>query len=579
MPPVKAAVVKKPAANVTLSAAEGEAMIARLSVYAPSRSDCEMLIQVVRWYFWLVWTVQEAKLSLNKLRMLLFGRGPQPPTPSDPEASLSSTPFPGNGEATGASSSRDEEGGPSAEAGLPSGTVASGIESPPTPKGGHRPGTGRLGAAAYEGAERVECRHEDLAVGQRCPVCGQGTLYALPAGVEVRIDGQALLSAIRYELEKVRCSACGQIFTAGLPVRVGAEKYSARARAVLVVSRYYLGLPGYRVQAYQAMLGVPVPDATQWDQIEHVGNCAYRVFRQMEQVAAQGTLICHDDTAVRILALMQENRDRLAAAQAQGLATPPDRLGIHTTALVVKVGEHTAILYYSSRRHGGENLQGLLDKREAGLAKPLAMSDALSSNAVADDGAVIRCHCLAHGRRKFSDLEAVFPHECHVVLTVLSQVFDHDEQAHEAQLSPEARLAYHQTQSQPLMDGLKGWLDQQIDDHLVEPNSALGKAIGYMQKHWETLTRFLSVPGAPLDNNLAERALKLFIRQRNNSLFYKSTHSAYIASVLTSLIATCLYAGINAVEYLVALQEHRADVWADPAAWLPWAYASSRASP
>ena len=49
--------------------------------------------------------------------------------------------------------------------------------------------------------------------------------------------------------------------------------------------------------------------------------------------------------------------------------------------------------------------------------------------------------------------------------------------------------------------------------------------------------------------------------------------------MLTSLIATCLYAGINAVEYLVALQEHRADVWADPGAWLPWAYASSRASP
>ena len=77
----------------------------------------------------------------------------------------------------------------------------------------------------------------------------------------------------------------------------------------------------------------------------------------------------------------------------------------------------------------------------------------------------------------------------------------------------------------------------------------------------------------------AERALKLFIRQRNNSLFYKNAHSAYIASVLTSLIATCLYAGVNAVEYLVALQEHRGEVWADPAAWLPWAYARSRAAP
>jgi transposase len=571
-------VVKKPAETVTLSAAEGEAMIARLSVYAPSRSDCELLIQVVRWYFWLVWTVQEAKLSLKKLRTLLCGQGPQPPTLCEPEASSVAASSRGDGEVSGDGSVRDEEVGWSTAAGSTPAAVAAAAETS-KPRGGHRPGTGRLGADAYQGAERVECRHEELAPGQRCPVCGQGTLYALPPGVEIRIDGHALLSAMRYELDKLRCSACGQIFTAGLPDGVGAEKYSARARAVLAVSRYYLGLPGYRVQGYEAMLGVPVPDATQWDQIEKVGDCAYVVFEQMEQVAAQGELIFHDDTAVRIMSLMQENNALLSAAQAQGVSTPTERTGMHTTALVVQVGEHTAILYYSSRRHAGENLQGLLAKRAAGLEKPLAMSDALSSNAVADDAAVIRCHCLAHGRRKFSDLVEVFPHECQVVLEVISAVFDHDEQARQEQMSPEARLAYHQAYSRPLLDGLKRWLDRQMDDHLVEPNSALGKAMGYMQRHWVPLTRFLSVLGAPLDNNLAERGLKLFIRQRNTSLFYKNEHGAYIASVLTSLIATCLYAGGNAVEYLVALQEHRGEVCADPAAWLPWAYASSRASP
>jgi hypothetical protein len=348
---------------------------------------------------------------------------------------------------------------------------------------------------------------------------------------------------------------------------------------VLAVSRYLLGVPSYRLQGYQAMLGVPVPDATQWDQIEVGGDCAYKVFAQMECEAAQGELIFQDDTAVRILSLMQENRALFDQAKAQGLSAPKERTGLHTTALAVQVGEYTAILYYSSRRHAGENLQGLLDKREAGLAKPLAMSDALSSNAVVDESMLIRCHCLAHGRRKFSDLEAVFPHACQVVLDVISQVFDHDEQACEAQLSPEARLAYHQEQSQPLMDELKRWLDEQIDDHLVEPNSSLGKAIGYLRTHWPPLTRFLTVKGAPLDNNLAERVLKLFIRQRKNSLFYRNPHSAYIASVLTSLIATCLYAGGNAVEYLVALQAHRREVFVNPAAWLPWAYAASRASP
>ena len=75
----------------------------------------------------------------------------------------------------------------------------------------------------------------------------------------------------------------------------------------------------------------------------------------------------------------------------------------------------------SSRRHAGENLQGLLDQREAGLDKPLAMSDALTSNAVADESRLIRCHCLAHGRRKFSELEDVFPQECQVVIEAINR--------------------------------------------------------------------------------------------------------------------------------------------------------------
>src|SRR5262245_14289696 len=212
--------------TITLSAAAGEAILARLAVYAPSRADCEILIQVLRWYFWLAAAVQEAKLNLKQLRMLLLGQGSQPPTRCEPAASSVSTSSRGDGVGAGDGSARDDEGERSTAAGPQPASVGAAAAS--KPRGGHRPGTGRLGAEAYVGAERVECRHEDLAVGQRCPVCGQGTLYALPAGVEVRIDGQALLSAIRYALEKVRCSACGQIFTAGLPGGVGAEKYSAR---------------------------------------------------------------------------------------------------------------------------------------------------------------------------------------------------------------------------------------------------------------------------------------------------------------------------------------------------------------
>src|SRR5215471_10613265 len=541
----------------------------RLGTGQWQEEDWGLLERVLGSYERLLSMLCEAQITLKRLQTLVFGKRHRH------RHAVASGTAAGGGAADGC----DKESHASdADTRPQSGGGTSGDEVPPPRAGGHRPGYGRLGMATYEGAERVECRHEALAVGQRCPVCGQGRLYGVPPGMEIRIDGNALLSAIRYELERLRCSACGQVFTAPLPTEAGTEKYSPRARAVLAVSRYYLGLPGFRVEAYQAMLGVPVPDATQWDQIEQLGDCSYKVFAYLETLAAQGELIHQDDTAVRILSLMAENRTHQTAAEALGFARSQERTGMFTTALVVKVGEQIICLYYSGRSHAGENLQALLEQREADRDKPLVMSDALSRNEV-DETTVIRCHCLAHGRRQFSDLADVFPVECQVVLETLKQVFDHDEEARDKQMSPEARFIYHQAYSQPLMDELRQWLQKQVDDHLVEPNSALGKAIAYMQTHWETLTRFLSIPGAPLDNNLVERALKLFIRQRKNSLFYRTEHSAYIASVLTSLIATCVYAGVNAVDYLVALQEHRSKVWADPAAWLPWAYARSRASP
>lgn len=575
--------VKKPTANVTLNAEEGEALIARVHLSNLAPADAGMVERIVRMYFWVAFALQEAKLSVKRLRDVLFGPSRKPKERPAAEASASEALGEGadGGGVFGITGKvgRGDEVAPGTEAsGCEGRQQTSEAEALPKPKGGHRPGTGRLGADVYVGAERTECHHEELAVGQRCPVCGQGTLYALPPGVEIRIDGHALLSAMRYELQKLRCSACGQIFTASLPREAGEEKYSARARAVLVVGRYYLSLPFYRLQGYQAMLGVPVPDATQWDQIEKVGDCCYVVFEYLETLAAQGELIYQDDTSVRILTLIKENHEMQAQAAAQGLSRSKERTGMFTTALVIKVKDRMICLYYSGRSHAGENLAALLQKRQADHAPPLVMSDALSRNEV-DEEAVIRCHCLAHGRRQFSDLEEVFPSECRVVMDVIKHIFDHDDEARDQHMNPQARLAYHQDYSQPLMDELKDWLDKQVTDRLVEPNSSLGQAIAYMHNHWATLTRFLSVPGAPLDNNLVERALKLFIRQRNNSLFYKNEYSAYLASVLTSLIATCLYAGGNVLDYLVALQEHRALVFADPAAWLPWTYHANLAPP
>jgi transposase len=491
-------------------------------------------------------------LSLKRVKALVFGEKPKKPKP------------PSSGGTTGGGSGGGGEAKTRGSVAGQDGTPGTGVAGKARP-----PGHGRHGADVYRTAQTVECRHEELAVGERCPACGRGRLYRLPPGVEMRLDGNALLSAVRYELEKLRCSACGQIFTASLPAGTGAEKYSVRARAVLALARYYLGVPWYRLESFQALVGIPVPDATQWDQVEVVGDCVYPVFRHLERMAAQGEVIFQDDTPQRVLALIEENQQ--AAAQAQGAGAAPSRTGMQTTALIVQVGEQRICLYYTGRRHAGENLDALLAQREPQREKPLVMSDALTSNN-AEEIHLIRCHCLAHGRRKFSELEEDFPAESAVVVEALKAVYDHDAEAREKQLSAQERLAYHQTYSAPILTTLKTWLERQTEERLVEPNSSLGKAIAYLLGHWPTLTRFLEVPGAPLDNNVAERALKLCIRQRKNSLFYATEHSAYIASLLTSVIATCLQAGVNALEYLVAVQEHRQEVFANPGAWLPWNY-------
>src|SRR5260370_7822813 len=121
---------------------------------------------------------------------------------------------------------------------------------------------------------------------------------------------------------------------------------------------------------------------------------------------------------------MEENQKAQARAEAMGLSRGQERTGMSPPALVVTGDDQTICLYSSGRSHAGENLQALLTQRPAGQAKPLLMSDALASNA-ADEAGLIRWHCLAHGRRKCSDLADVFPSDCQVVVAPLTPLVPH----------------------------------------------------------------------------------------------------------------------------------------------------------
>jgi len=424
---------------------------------------------------------------------------------------------------------------------------------------------GRLAAAAYTGACVVEQPHQMLCAGGYCPCGLQGRLYRLAPGVVIKLNGGSLVQATRYECERLRCGTCGEVFRASLPQGVSDEKYSADLKASLAVQRYYLGMPFYRLEAYQQAIGIPLPDATQWMLAEELASCAIPVFSYLLKQMAQSELLHSDDTAVRILVVLKEER-----------AAAPKRCGTFTTGIMGKLGEHWLYLFLSGLKHSGENMQALLAKRNKMLSPPIHMADASSMNNL-DELQVIAAKCLAHGTRKFIELSDTFPEECDVVLDILAHVYAHDAKAKEQGLNPDQRLAYHQQHSQPLMTQLASWLKRQLAEHQVEPNSALGQAFNYLLKHWEGLTAFLHYPGAPLDNNCLEAALKIPIRSRKNSLFYRTPYSSWIGSVLTSLIHTAVKAKVDPVAYFTALQQHRQAVLLDPGGFLPWNYQGRRA--
>jgi transposase len=438
------------------------------------------------------------------------------------------------------------------------------------------PGHGRNGADAYRGAQRIEVPHPALKAGDPCPVCQEGTVYDKAPGVVVRIKGQPPVAATIYQLQKLRCHLCGQVFTAPAPAEVGSDKYDATAGSMIGLLKYGSGLPFNRLEGLQGYLEIPLPASTQWDIVAAVAANLEPAFAELIRQAAQGEVLHNDDTTVKILELMGERRqEALARAEEEGDDTD-QRRGLFTSGVVALRDGHRVALFLSGPRHAGENLAQVLQLRAKDLPPPIQMCDALSRN-LPGELQTILAHCLAHARRQFVDVYDRFPEQCRYLLEALAVVYHNDAIARERQLAPEARLRFHQAESAPTMEQLHAWLKRQLEEKLTEPNSALGGAIGYMLRHWEKLTLFLRQAGAPLDNNVCERALKKAILHRKNALFYKTQNGARVGDLFMSLIYTCQLNEANPFDYLTELQRHPDQVAASAQLWMPWNYRAALA--
>jgi hypothetical protein len=426
-------------------------------------------------------------------------------------------------------------------------------------------GHGRNGVAVFKGAWKVVVPHPELKPGDVCPECGEGKVYRQKEPKTlVRIVGQPPLEATVYEMERLRCNGCGQLFTAETPKQAaGVEKYDETAAAMMAQLRYGSGVPFKRLERLQTNLGIPLPAATQWEVVEQAADVIRPAYDELVRRAAEGEVMHNDDTGMRILHLAREPSD--------------ERTGIFTSG-IVSIGPGWKIaLYFSGTKHAGENLADVLKRRPPGLSPLIQMCDALSRNTprVSEAAKLLLANCMSHGRRQFVEVAANFPDECRYVLETLGGVWHNDALAQEQKLSPQERLRFHQEHSRPIMTQLHGWMESQLAEHKTEPNSGLGKAIQYMLRHWTPLTLFLREPGAPLDNNIVERSLKKAILHRKNSLFYKTLNGARVGDLFMSLIHTCELNGTNPFDYLTELQRHRVDVERTPPDWMPWNYRDS----
>jgi len=506
----------------------------------------ELLKGILDTFSYVMRSLQNAKTSIKRFRQMLFGASTESARNLIKGASATGEPPP-------------TKSTPEAQGDYP----AKPTSPPPRPP---RVGHGRHGADKYSNSPVIEIGVSNLKSGDQCPECKVGKVYDSPPKTLVRVVGQPPLTATVYKLEHLRCRLCDATVTANLPEGASPSKYDSSCASMLAVLRYGSGVPFYRLEGLQGSLNVPLPDATQWQIVKDAVPAPAAVFDELTRQAAQGDVLHCDDTPAKVLSLIDARNKREAAGQT------PKAKAINTSGIIALLPQGNKVaLFFTGHAHAGTNLSNVLAQRAGELLPPLQMSDALASN-FAGALATILAKCLTHGRRKFVDVMDHFPQACSHVIDVLGKIYAHDAQARDTKMSPGERLLYHQAHSAEPMRELKVWMKAQLDQHVVEPNSGLGQAIGYMLKHWEGLTLFLREEGAPLDNNICERALKRAILHRKNSMFYRTAKGARVGDIYMSLIHTCELCKVNPFEYLQTLHTHAQVVMTGAAQWLPWNY-------
>lgn len=385
----------------------------------------------------------------------------------------------------------------------------------------------RKRAQAREDLPTREIHHKVSEEERGCPKCGRDALGAVGEGkktvlfeyVPPRFERQVHIQ------ETLACQCGDHIVTAEGPTRpIERGSYGPGLIAHVITAKCGDSIPLHRLEKALGRAGIPIARSTLVDLFHRAAEELQPLFRLLLEEIAAMDVVHADETTQRVQALKKTKTSYLWT--------------------FLSLLDDPLIAFVFSPSRSGETPKQILGGTQGAL-----IVDAYSGyNRVTTPEGRTRVGCWAHVRRKFFD--ASFQQaEAKWVLDQILELYRVEAEARERGiLRTHAHGVLRREKSGPLLEELKTWLVGQEPVHL--PKSPLGGAIRYTLKQWDALTQFLGDPRLPLDNNPAERALRVAALGRKNFLFVGNDTAGENLAGLYSLVATCEANGINPEQYL-----------------------------
>jgi len=342
----------------------------------------------------------------------------------------------------------------------------------------------------------------------------------------------AKIKVLRHRRKKYACPCCEKhIVTAAKPAQPIEKSLAAPGLlAYVAVSKYCDALPLYRQIAIFKRIGIELDRTTLANWMMKMGALVQPLINRLSELINEQTVLHMDETPFQVL----NEPDKTAQSKS------------YMWVMATTQASIPMVLYHYSASRSGDTPKTLLPDFSGAL-----MVDGYEGYAaVCNSNQLIRLGCWAHARRKFIDAQRQQlkgkTGKADVALGFIQKLYRIEKLSKDS--SVDDRLAARQTQSKPIIDKLKQWLDKALANS--PPKTTLGKAMQYLCNQWPRLIAYLDDGRSPIDNNRAENSIRPFVIGRKNWLFSNSQAGAHASANLYSLIETAKANNLNPYEYL-----------------------------